>query len=99
MVATAPAVFYIVAITEAVVALRAMLLIHVATFAEATHVTDGHVTRTTFIAMIGVIIQMQFTKSMLPATGHVCILTTYFKREVTFLTFISMTVGTMFFNQ
>jgi len=49
--------------------------------------------------MIGIIIQVQFAKSMFTATRHGRILTSYLERVVTFLAVIPMTVSAMFFNQ
>lgn len=85
--------------TPACATLGTVLFVSVTAFAQTAVRADFHITRAALIAMIGIIIQVQFAKSMFTATRHGRIFTSYFEGVVTFLAVIPMTVSAMFFNQ
>ena len=99
VVAAALTIFYLVAVAETEVTLWTVLHIFVTACAKAALIAYFHVARAALITMLGIVIQVQFAKSMLTATRHGRIFTSYFEGVVTLLAVITMTVGTMFFNQ
>lgn len=99
VVAAALTIFYLVAVAETEVTLWTVLRIFVTACAKAALIAYFHVARAALITMLGIVIQVQFAKSMLTATRHGRIFTSHFEGVVTLLAVITMTVGTMFFNQ